>query len=96
MAESGETERQGDTLSVEKDKSEQIQILTSEEANIKVDRVKKMEQLRKKLRSIKGQMTKNMKKLEPAIAAFEKAETEGGSITKIKSKAKDIKLYLDR
>ena len=84
MAESGETERQGDTLSVEKDKSEQIQILTLEEANIKADRVKKMEQLRMKLRTTKGQMTKNMNKFEQAITAYVKAETEG------------LKLYLCR
>ena len=49
-----------------------------------------------KLRTMKGQMTRNMNKLEPAITAIEKAETEGGSATRIKSKAEDIKLYLDR
>ena len=47
-----------------------------------------------KLRTTKGQKTKNMNKLEQAITAYEKAETEGGSSTKIKSKAEDIKLYL--
>ena len=96
MGESGETERQGDTVSVEKDEGEQIQVLTPEEAKMKAARVKKMEYLRMKLRTTKGQMTKNMNKLEQAITAYEKAETEGGSATKIKSKAEDIKLYLCR
>ena len=97
MGESGETERQGDTVSVEKDEGEQIQVLTPEEAKMKAARVKKMEQLRMKLRTTKGQMTKNMNKLEQAITAYEKAETEGGSATKIKSKAEDIKLnYADK
>ena len=43
MRESGETERQGDTVSVEKDEGEQIQVLTLEEAKMKAARVKKME-----------------------------------------------------
>ena len=55
-----------------------------------------MEQLRMKLRTTKGQMTKNMNKLEQVITAYEKAETEGGSATKIKFKAEDVKLYLCR
>ena len=55
-----------------------------------------MEQLRMKLRTVKGQMTKNMNKLESAITAFEKAETGGGSTTKIKRKAEDMILYLDK
>ena len=41
MGESGETERQGDTVSVEKDEGEQIQVLTPEEAKMKASRVKK-------------------------------------------------------
>ena len=84
MRESGETEKQGDTVNVEKDQGEQIQVLTPEEENIKAVRVKKMEQLRMKLWTVKRQMTKNMNKLESAITAFKKAETEGGSATKIK------------
>ena len=35
MGESGETERQGDTVSVEKDEGEQIQVLTPEEAKMR-------------------------------------------------------------
>ena len=93
MGESGETERQGDTVSVEKDEDEQIQVLTPEKAKMKAARVKKMEQLWMNMRTTNGQMTKNMNKLEQAITAYEKAETEGGSATKIKSKAEDIKLY---
>ena len=95
MGESGETEKQGDTVKVEKVEGEQIRILTPEEARIKEAIVKKMEQLRMKLRTTKGQMTKNMNKLELAITAFEKAETEGGSATRIKSKAEGINLYLE-
>ena len=55
-----------------------------------------MEQLRMKLKTVKGMMTKSMNKLESAIATFEKVETEGGSATKIKRKAEDIILYLDK
>ena len=76
MGESGETERQGDTVSVAKDEDGQIQVLTPEKAKMKAARVKKMEYLRMKLRTTKGQMTKNMNKLEQAITAYEKAETE--------------------
>ena len=64
MGESGETERQGDTVSIEKDEGDQIQVLTPEEAKMKAARVKKMEHLQIKLRTTKGQMTKNMNKLE--------------------------------
>ena len=70
MGESGKTERQGETVSVEKDDGEQIQVLIPEEAKMKAARVKKMEYLRMKLRTTKGQMTKNMNKLEQAITAY--------------------------
>ena len=70
MGESGKTERQGDTVSVEKDEGGQIQVLTPEKAKMKAARVKKMEYLRMKLRTTKGQMTKNMNKLEQAITAY--------------------------
>ena len=70
MGESGETERQGDTVSIEKDKGERIQVLTPEEAKMKTARVKKMEHLQIKLRTTKGHMTKNMNKLEQAITAY--------------------------
>ena len=71
MGESGE--KQGDAVNIEKDDSEQIQILAPEEAKLKAARVKKMEQLRMKPRTTKGQMTKNMNKLETAITTFEKS-----------------------
>ena len=64
MGESGKTERQGETVSVEKDDGEQIQVLIPEEAKMKAARVKKMEHLQIKLRTTKAQMTKNMNKLE--------------------------------
>ena len=70
MGESGETERQGDTVSVEKHEGEQIQVLTQEEAKMKAARVKKMEQLWMNMRTTNGQMTKNMNKLEQAITAY--------------------------
>ena len=41
MGESGETERQGETVSVEKDEHEQNPNLTPEEAKIKAAEVKK-------------------------------------------------------
>ena len=70
MGESGETERQGETVSVEKDDGEQIQVLIPEEAKMKAARVKKMEQLWMNMRTTNGQMTKNMNKLEQAITAY--------------------------
>ena len=70
MGESGKTERQGKTVSVEKDDGEQIQVLIPEEAKMKAARVKKMEQLWMNMRTTNGQMTKNMNKLEQAITAY--------------------------
>ena len=70
MGESGKTERQGDTVCVEKDEGEQIQVLTPEEAKMKAARVKKMEQVWMNMRTTNGQMTKNMNKLEQAITAY--------------------------
>ena len=70
MGESGKTERQGETVSVEKDDGEQIQVLILEEAKMKAARVKKMEQLWMNMRTTNGQMTKNMNKLEQAITAY--------------------------
>ena len=70
MGESGKTERQGETVSVEKDDGEQIQVLIPEEAKMKAARVKKMEQLWMNMRTTNGQMTKNMNKLEQAITAY--------------------------
>ena len=49
-----------------------------------------------KIRTLKTMMTKNMNKLETAITTFEKVETEGGSATKIKRKAEDVMVHLDK
>ena len=45
MGETGETEREGEKVRVEKDEGEQNQNLAAEEAKMKAARVKKMEQL---------------------------------------------------
>ena len=41
-------------------------------------------------------ITKNLKKLEPAIAAFQKAGSEGGTASLLKMKAKDIVKTLEK
>ena len=48
MGETGETEKQGETVGVEKDEGNPNPNLTLKEAKIKAARVKKMEQLRMK------------------------------------------------
>ena len=53
----GETENE---VSVNGEKNEVNPNLTPEEANIKADRVKEMDQLRMKLKTAKTKMTKNL------------------------------------
>ena len=74
MGGTGETEKQGETVNVEKEKGNSN--LTPEEAKIKAARVKKMEQLLMKLKTTKTKMTKNINKKEQVIALFEKYETQ--------------------
>ena len=70
MGETGETGKQVETVNVEKDEGNPN--LTMEEAKIKAARVKKMEQLRIKLKTTKTKMIKNINKIEPVIVLFEK------------------------
>ena len=55
-----------------------------------------MDQLRMKLKTAKTKITKNMNKIEPVIILFEKYEKEGASAFRINSKAKEIRMYLER
>ena len=49
-----------------------------------------MEQLRMKIKTLKGKIPKIMNKLETVISAFEKVETEQAPTTKVRRKAKEI------
>ena len=85
MTDSGNKETVGDIAVVEKiETRSQAEIMASNE------RIKQMEQLQRKLTAKKTMMTKDLKKLEQAIAAFQKAVSEGGSASLLKMKAKDI------
>ena len=68
MSESGNKESGGHIAIVEKEE-------TSSQAQIKASNewIKQMEHLQRKLKARKMMITKNLKKLEPAIAAFQKA-----------------------
>ena len=55
----------------------------------KAERAKEMDWLRMKLKTAKTKVTKNLNKIEPVIILFEKYEKEGGSATRINSKAKE-------
>ena len=55
-----------------------------------------MEQLQRKLKTRKTMITKNLKKVEQAIAAFQKAGSEGGTASLLKMKAKDIVKTLEK
>ena len=59
-------------------------------------RIEKMEQLQRKLTAKKTGMTKDIKKLEQAIAAFQKAGTESASASLLKMKAKEVVKILER
>ena len=63
-----------------------IQALMPEELKLKSARVKQMEHIRMKIKTLKSMMTKNMNKLETAITAFEKAETQGDQQQRSKGK----------
>ena len=89
MSETGEKDKQGETVAVEKDERE-IQTLSQEEIKMKNKRIKQISQLQRKLKTMKTMMTKNMNKLETAITSFQKVESEGGSATRIKIKAEEI------
>ena len=49
-----------------------------------------MGQLQRKLKTQKMMMTKNMNKMEPAIAAFKKVGSERGYAARLKMKAEKI------
>ena len=83
----GETENE---VTVNGEKNEVNPKLTPEEAKIKADRVKEMDQLRMKLKTAKTKMTKNLNKIEPVIVLFEKYEKEESSATRISSNAEEV------
>ena len=60
------------------------------------ERIKQMEQLQRKLTAKKTAMTKDIKKLEQAIAAFQKAGSESTSASLLKMKAKEVVKILDK
>ena len=59
-------------------------------------RIEKMEQLSRKLSVKKSGMTKEIKKLEQAITAFQKAGTENATASILKVKAKEVVKVLER
>ena len=85
MTDSGNKETLGDIAIVEKIETRfQAEIMDSNE------RIKQMEQLQRKLTAKKTMMTKDLKKLEPAIAAFQKAGSESASASLLKMKLKEV------
>ena len=60
------------------------------------ERIEKMEQLNRKLTVKKTGMTKEIKKLEQAITAFQKAGTENATASILKVKAKEVVKVLER
>ena len=66
------------------------QTLSPGELKRKTARVKQMEQLNMKIKTLKTMMTKNMNKLEKEISAFEKLESEQALVTKVRRKAMDV------
>ena len=82
----GET---GDEVTVNVEKNEVNPNISQEEAKKKAERSKEMDWLRMKLKTAKTKVTKNLNKIEPVIILFEKYENEGGSATRINSKAKE-------
>ena len=91
MSESGNKESGGDIAIVEKEE-------TPSQAEIKAsnERIKQMDQLQRKLKTRKTMITKHLKKVEQAIAAFQKAGSEGGTASLLKMKAKDIVKTLEK
>ena len=59
------------------------------EAQKKVDRVDKMDQLKK----VKGKVTKSLNKIEPAVQLFEKYENERGTAKRLNAKSKEIQYF---
>ena len=89
MAEASDIEIQKDAEANDKG-AEGVQTLSQEELKQKAARVKQMEHLRMKIKTLKGKITKIMNKLETVISAFEKVETEQAPTTKVRRKAKEI------
>ena len=89
MAEASDIEIQKDAEAVDKGAGG-VQTLTPEELKQKAARVKQMEQLNIKIKTLKGMMTKNMNKLEKEISAFEKLEDEQALVTKVRRKDKEV------
>ena len=65
---------------------------TSSQAEIKAsnERIKLMDQLQRKLKTKKTMVTKNLKKVETVIDAFQKVGADGESATVIKMEAEEV------
>ena len=85
MSESGNKETVGDIAIV-------VKAETPSQAEIKASnkRIKQMEQLQRKLKDRKMMITKNLNKLKPAMAAFQKVGSEDGTASLLKMKEEDI------
>ena len=85
MVETGNNEPVGEVAIVEKEE-------TSSQAEIKAsnERIKLMDQLQRKLKTKKTMVTKNLKKVETAIDAFQKVGAEGETARVIKMKQKKL------
>ena len=85
IVETGNKEPVGEVAIVEKEE-------TSLQAEIKAsnERIKLMDQLQRKLKTKKTMVTKNLKKVETAIDAFQKVGADGESATVIKMEAEEV------
>ena len=55
-----------------------------------------MDQLRIKLKTAKGKVTKSLNKIEPAVLLFEKYENEKSTAKRINAKPKEIQCFLSK
>ena len=89
MAEAGDIEIRIDPENGDKGTGV-VQTLTPEELKRKAARVKQMEQLNMKIKTLKTMMTKNMNGLEKEFSAFKKLESEHALVKKVRRKAIDV------
>ena len=87
MAEASDIEIQKDAEAV--DKGARGDLIPGEFKR-KTARVKQMEQLNMKIKTMNTMLTKNMNGLEKQISAFEKLESEQALVTKVRRKAIEL------
>ena len=85
MVETGNKEPVGDIAIVEKEET-----LSQAEITASNERIKLMDQLQRKLKTKKTMVTKNLKKVETAIDAFQKVGAEGETARVIKMEAEEV------